>query len=251
MSHKNLREPHDSRVEATCNQQHEQSPELPATLNRPAKNARSMMRLRLDQSTMYMYKSGTPRGLSLSLSLSLSVACSLPLALLQSKREAPTPKEETPDFTLQNNSNLIVGGTAPGTHHPGEGLVLQEQSNEVRRTCIKVTTWGSDHPPLGDATKRSEPAPSASACSFLHLDTLSSNSTGSLREQLCLVNQRIDDVLRTLRTKDERAEVPSAALPSSRKFKMDLFHHTFASRCWRRMTATPIQQNMWLHSMHR
>ncbi|RRT70899.1 hypothetical protein B296_00006318 [Ensete ventricosum] len=162
-----------------------------------------------------MYKSGTPRGLSLSLSL----ACSLPLALLQSKREAPTPKEETPDFTLQNNSNLIVGGTAPGTHHPGEGLVLQEQSSEVRRTCIKVTTWGSDQAPSSDATKRSKPAPSASACSFLHLDTLSSNSTGSLREQLCLVNHRIDDVRRTLRTKDEHAEGPLRGSPFVQKIQ--------------------------------
>ncbi|RZR97664.1 hypothetical protein BHM03_00026893 [Ensete ventricosum] len=43
------------------------------------------------------------------------------------------------DFTLRNNPNLIVGGTSLGTHHLGEGLVLQEQFGEVRRTYIKVT----------------------------------------------------------------------------------------------------------------
>ncbi|RWW59945.1 hypothetical protein BHE74_00033086 [Ensete ventricosum] len=37
---------------------------------------------------------------------------------------------------------------------------------------------------------------------------LSSDSTGSLRQQLCLVNQRIDDVRRTLRMKDEHDEGP-------------------------------------------
>ncbi|RRT82780.1 hypothetical protein B296_00000098 [Ensete ventricosum] len=49
------------------------------------------------------------------------------------------------DFTLRNNSHLIVGGTSPGTHHPGEGLVLQEQFDEVKRIRIKVTTRASTH----------------------------------------------------------------------------------------------------------
>ncbi|RZS27462.1 hypothetical protein BHM03_00060936 [Ensete ventricosum] len=52
----------------------------------------------------------------------------------------------------------------------------------------------SDQAPLGDVTKQPKPVPSTSACNFLDLDTLSSNSIGSLREQLCLVNQRIDEV---------------------------------------------------------
>ncbi|RWW54227.1 hypothetical protein BHE74_00039203 [Ensete ventricosum] len=71
----------------------------------------------------------------------------------------------------------------------------------------------SDQAPSGDTTKQSEPTPSASACNFLDPDTHSSDSTGSLREQLCLVNQRIDDVRRTLRTKDEHAEGPLHGSP--------------------------------------
>ncbi|RWV96735.1 hypothetical protein GW17_00040532 [Ensete ventricosum] len=46
------------------------------------------------------------------------------------------------------NHNLIVGGTSPGTHHPG-GLVLQEQPNEVRKTRIKVTVRASTPVNLG------------------------------------------------------------------------------------------------------
>ncbi|RWW76371.1 hypothetical protein BHE74_00015534 [Ensete ventricosum] len=63
-----------------------------------------------------------------------------------------------------------------------------------------------DHGPLGDATKQPEPAPSASAHNFPDPDTLSSDSISSLREQLRLVNQRLDDVRRTLRMKLEHAE---------------------------------------------
>ncbi|RRT83546.1 hypothetical protein B296_00004236, partial [Ensete ventricosum] len=50
----------------------------------------------------------------------------------------------TPDFTLPINSNLIVGGSSPGTHHLG-GPVLQEQLNEVRKTRIKVAVGASTH----------------------------------------------------------------------------------------------------------
>ncbi|RRT55364.1 hypothetical protein B296_00016362 [Ensete ventricosum] len=67
---------------------------------------------------------------------------------------------------------------------------------------------GSDQAPSEDTTKRPEPTPSASIHNFSDPDTLSSDSTGSLREQLHLVNQRIDDAYRTLRTKDEHAEGP-------------------------------------------
>ncbi|RRT73144.1 hypothetical protein B296_00026627 [Ensete ventricosum] len=66
----------------------------------------------------------------------------------------------------------------------------------------------SDRAPLGDAAKRPELAPSAAAHSFPDPDTLFSESIDSLREQLRLVNQRIDDVRKTLRTKDEHAEGP-------------------------------------------
>ncbi|RWW15999.1 hypothetical protein GW17_00020137 [Ensete ventricosum] len=64
----------------------------------------------------------------------------------------------------------------------------------------------SDQAPSGDTAKRPELALSASTHSFLNPDILSSDSTGSLREQLHLVNQRIDDVHRTLRMKDECGE---------------------------------------------
>ncbi|RZR81134.1 hypothetical protein BHM03_00007312 [Ensete ventricosum] len=64
----------------------------------------------------------------------------------------------------------------------------------------------SNQTPSGGAAKCPKPAPSVSAHSFPDLNTLSSNSTDSLREQLRLVNQRSDDVRRTLRTKDERDE---------------------------------------------
>ncbi|RWW33402.1 hypothetical protein GW17_00001890 [Ensete ventricosum] len=67
---------------------------------------------------------------------------------------------------------------------------------------------GSDQAPSEDTTKRPEPTPSASIHNFPDPDTLSSDSTGSLREQLHLVNQRIDDAYRTLRMKDEHAEGP-------------------------------------------
>ncbi|RWV93151.1 hypothetical protein GW17_00044415 [Ensete ventricosum] len=71
----------------------------------------------------------------------------------------------------------------------------------------------SDQAPSGSAAKRLELALSASARSFLDPNTLSSDSTGSLKEQLHLVNQRIDDVRRTLRTKDERGEGPLSGSP--------------------------------------
>ncbi|RWW53756.1 hypothetical protein BHE74_00039717 [Ensete ventricosum] len=67
---------------------------------------------------------------------------------------------------------------------------------------------GSDQAPSEDTTKRPEPTPSASIHNFSDPNTLSSDSIGSLREQLHLVNQRIDDAYRTLRTKDEHAEGP-------------------------------------------
>ncbi|RWW72362.1 hypothetical protein BHE74_00019834 [Ensete ventricosum] len=46
----------------------------------------------------------------------------------------------------------------------------------------------SDQAPSGGVAKRPEPAPNASARSFSDPDTLSSDSTDSLREQLRMVN---------------------------------------------------------------
>ncbi|RRT45016.1 hypothetical protein B296_00035322 [Ensete ventricosum] len=71
----------------------------------------------------------------------------------------------------------------------------------------------SDQAPSGNATKRPEPAPSVSAHSFPDPHTLSSYSTDSLREQLCLMNQMIDDVCRTQRMKDEHGEGPLRGSP--------------------------------------
>ncbi|RRT72489.1 hypothetical protein B296_00008639 [Ensete ventricosum] len=61
---------------------------------------------------------------------------------------------------------------------------------------------------LGDVARRLTPTPSASVCSFPDPDTLSSDSIDSLRVQLRLVNQRINNVHKTIRTKDERGESP-------------------------------------------
>ncbi|RWW49638.1 hypothetical protein BHE74_00044194 [Ensete ventricosum] len=89
------------------------------------------------------YKDDTPRALQGG-SRAGTLPLPLPLYFNQRREEAPAPKEETPDFTLLNNSNLIVRGTSPRTHHPG-GLVLQEQFDEVRKICIKSTTRASTH----------------------------------------------------------------------------------------------------------
>ncbi|RWW23900.1 hypothetical protein GW17_00011834 [Ensete ventricosum] len=71
----------------------------------------------------------------------------------------------------------------------------------------------SDRAPLGIAAKRLMPTPSASVRSLPDPDTLSSDSTDSLREQLHLVNQRIDNVRKTLKTNDERGESPLRVSP--------------------------------------
>ncbi|RRT56616.1 hypothetical protein B296_00037047 [Ensete ventricosum] len=71
----------------------------------------------------------------------------------------------------------------------------------------------SEQAPLGDAIKQPESVPCTSTHNFSDPDTLSSDSTGSLREQLCLVNQRINDVRRTLKMKDEHTEGPLRGSP--------------------------------------
>ncbi|RZR95809.1 hypothetical protein BHM03_00024694, partial [Ensete ventricosum] len=71
----------------------------------------------------------------------------------------------------------------------------------------------SDQALLGNAARRPTPTPSVSVHSLLDLDTLSSDSSDSLRAQLRLVNQRINDVHKTIRTKDERGESPLCGSP--------------------------------------
>ncbi|RRT36998.1 hypothetical protein B296_00042311 [Ensete ventricosum] len=68
------------------------------------------------------------------------------LATSIQKEEAPASEGEAPDFTLRNNANLIVGGTSPGTHHPGEGLILQEQLHKIRRKTRTEVTTRAEHP---------------------------------------------------------------------------------------------------------
>ncbi|RWW05222.1 hypothetical protein GW17_00031525 [Ensete ventricosum] len=103
----------------------------------------------------------------------------------------------------------------------------------------------SDQALLDDAAKHLTPTPSASVRCLPDPDTLSSDSTDSLRAQLHLVNQRINDIHKTIRTKDDMARAPFVALPSSKKFKIHLSHSTFASRCWRHMMAAPTQWSTW------
>ncbi|RWW42422.1 hypothetical protein BHE74_00052034, partial [Ensete ventricosum] len=67
---------------------------------------------------------------------------SLSLSTSIQKEKKLQLSSKTLDFTLPINTNLIIGGTSPGTHHPG-GRVLQEQPNEVRKTCIKVIARAS------------------------------------------------------------------------------------------------------------
>ncbi|RRT54765.1 hypothetical protein B296_00018232 [Ensete ventricosum] len=64
---------------------------------------------------------------------------------------------------------------------------------------------------FGDVARRPTPTPSASVHSLSDPDTLSSNSIDSMRAQLRLVNQRIDDVHKTIRTKDVCGESPLCA----------------------------------------
>ncbi|RZS26770.1 hypothetical protein BHM03_00060161 [Ensete ventricosum] len=63
-----------------------------------------------------------------------------------------------------------------------------------------------DHAPSSDAARRLTSTPNASICSLPGPDTLSSDSIDSLRAQLNLVNQQIDDVHKTIRMRDEHRE---------------------------------------------
>ncbi|RWW73085.1 hypothetical protein BHE74_00019068 [Ensete ventricosum] len=77
----------------------------------------------------------------------------------------------------------------------------------------------SDQALLGDVARCPTPTPSASVCSFPDPDTLSSDSIDSLRVQLRLVNQRIDNVHKTIRTKDEHGESPLCGSPFLQEIK--------------------------------
>ncbi|RWW02180.1 hypothetical protein BHE74_00043249 [Ensete ventricosum] len=70
-----------------------------------------------------------------------------------------------------------------------------------------------NHTPLGDATRRPPSTPSILACSVPDPDTLTLDSTDYLRAQLRMVNQRIDDIQRVMKTKDEHGEDPLSGSP--------------------------------------
>ncbi|RRT36726.1 hypothetical protein B296_00036251 [Ensete ventricosum] len=93
------------------------------------------MRLKHDQSTTYMYKRGTPR---------TAQGGSFSTSIL--KEEASTSERKTPDFTLRHNANLIVRGTSLGTHHPSEGLSLQEQLHKIGRKIRTEVTTRAEYP---------------------------------------------------------------------------------------------------------
>ncbi|RRT76594.1 hypothetical protein B296_00004600 [Ensete ventricosum] len=96
----------------------------------------------------------------------------------------------------------------------------------------------SDQAPSGGAARRPEPAPSASAHSLSDPDTLSSDSIDSLREQLRMVNQRIDNVHRTLRTKDEHGDSPLHGSPFIQEIQ------DTPGRAWRKSPP-------WIDNVHR
>ncbi|RRT79618.1 hypothetical protein B296_00004394 [Ensete ventricosum] len=86
-----------------------------------------------------------------------------------------------------------------------------------------------DRTPSGDAVRRPTSTISASDYSPPDPDILSSDSIDSLRAQVCLVNQRIDDVHKTIRMKNEHGGSPS------KNSKIHPSHSTSASQRWRRM----------------
>ncbi|RWW62212.1 hypothetical protein BHE74_00030670 [Ensete ventricosum] len=75
------------------------------------------------------------------------------------RKRLQRPKKGASDYTLGYNANLAIGGISPGTHHPGEGLSLQEQIHKIgRKICIKAITQ-AEHPraPSPDSTSRWAP----------------------------------------------------------------------------------------------
>ncbi|RWW75172.1 hypothetical protein BHE74_00016828 [Ensete ventricosum] len=79
-------------------------------------------------------------------------------------------------------------------------------------TICPISPWSRIWPPRAAQPSVQSPHPMRQPVAFRTL-THSSDSPDSLREQLCLVNQRIDDVRRTLRMKDERGEGPLCGSP--------------------------------------
>ncbi|RZS00899.1 hypothetical protein BHM03_00030685 [Ensete ventricosum] len=91
---------------------------------------------------------------------------------------------------------------------PKEQPLAVQPPNDVPRPQLEL-----DHAPLGDATRRPTSTPRASVRSVLDPDTLSSNSTNSLKAHLHLVNQIIDDVQKVIRMKDEYWESSLSSSP--------------------------------------
>ncbi|RRT59714.1 hypothetical protein B296_00045595 [Ensete ventricosum] len=126
----------------------------------------------------------------------------------------PSPNRRTPVVTpkaFQGLTNQPQAASLPQIR----ATVPQNEQPPMTRSVDNLPHFSpkSDQAPSGDAAKRPEPAPSASGHSFPDPNTLSSDSIDSLREQLRLVNQRIDDVHKTLRTKDEHGEGPLRGPP--------------------------------------
>ncbi|RRT39428.1 hypothetical protein B296_00055297 [Ensete ventricosum] len=85
----------------------------------------------------------------------------------------------------------------------------------------------SDQALFGDVARCPTPTPSASVHSLSDPDTLSSDSSDSLRVQLCQVNQRMDDIHKTIRTKDVRGESPLCGSPFIQEIQDTLISQHF------------------------
>ncbi|RWW32441.1 hypothetical protein GW17_00002887 [Ensete ventricosum] len=70
-----------------------------------------------------------------------------------------------------------------------------------------------DHAPSGDVARRPTSTFSALIHNMSDSDTLSSDSTDSLRAQLDLMNQRIDDIHKNIKMKDEHGKSPLCGSP--------------------------------------
>ncbi|RRT57305.1 hypothetical protein B296_00041681 [Ensete ventricosum] len=120
------------------------------------------------------------------------------------------------NYPLHPTARPVAKLTAPGSLPP------PSRDNTVTRrtafgdpTCRQVASVPSesDQAPSGDAARCLTSTPNASVHSLSDPDTFSSDSTDSLRAQLCLINQRIDDVHKTIRMKYERGESPLCGSP--------------------------------------
>ncbi|RWW69657.1 hypothetical protein BHE74_00022730 [Ensete ventricosum] len=114
-------------------------------------------------------------------------------------------------WVSQAHSPRQVAGT---TLSPEGQPSVTQPVNDLPRFPLE-----SDQAPSGDAARRPTSIPSTSVCSLLDPDTLSSDSTDSLRAQLCLMNQRINDVHTTIRIKDERGKSPLCGSPFTQEIQ--------------------------------